>query len=237
MTQGLLALSSGEAELYAVGYGVMETVFLRGFLREVNLAPKVTIAIYTDPAAGTSMATRYGASRRTRRIELRSFYTQSLVAVGFVTWMTKHHGGIFLNYGHSMPTPHAHYVDEDAQAEGRAQWPPQGLNTLATELIHFPMDDDCMGCEVQAQPFVLVEELPQALRANYLEFVSEYYDMCFVLPTMPAYYKFVVIADLMTWTSQINLQRALLHRATLDTTMGGAAYISKLLRPLCENYT
>ena len=35
-TQGLLALSSGEAGLYAIGYGVMETIFLRNFLREVN---------------------------------------------------------------------------------------------------------------------------------------------------------------------------------------------------------
>ena len=31
-TQGLLARSSGEAELYAIGYGVMETMFLRNFL-------------------------------------------------------------------------------------------------------------------------------------------------------------------------------------------------------------
>ena len=65
-TQGLLALSSGEVELYAIGYGVMETIFLRNFIREVNLSPKVTITVYTDSAAGKSMATRYGASRRTR---------------------------------------------------------------------------------------------------------------------------------------------------------------------------
>ena len=41
-TQGQLALSSGEAELYAIGYGVMKTSFLRNFLREVNLAPAVS---------------------------------------------------------------------------------------------------------------------------------------------------------------------------------------------------
>jgi len=83
-TQGLLALSSGEAELYAIGYGVMETIFLRNFLREVNLSPRVPITIYTDSTAGKSMATRYGASRRTRHIELRYFYMQSVVVSGLV---------------------------------------------------------------------------------------------------------------------------------------------------------
>ena len=72
-TQGQLALSSGEAELYAIGFGVMEAIFLRNFLREVNLAPKVTINCFTDSTIGKSMATRYGASRRTRHIELRYF--------------------------------------------------------------------------------------------------------------------------------------------------------------------
>ena len=83
-TQGLLALSSGEAEIYAIGYGVMETIFLRSFLREVNLSPRVTITICTDSIAGKSMATRYGASRRTRHIELRYFYMQSLVVSGLL---------------------------------------------------------------------------------------------------------------------------------------------------------
>ena len=83
-TQGLLALSSGEAELYAIGFGVMATIFQRNFLREVNLAPKVTITIHTDSVAGKSMATRYGASRRTRHIELRYFYMQSLVTAGLL---------------------------------------------------------------------------------------------------------------------------------------------------------
>ena len=62
-TQGLPALTSGEAELYVIGYGVMEIIFLMSFLREVNLAPKVTITINTDSVAGKSMATRYGASK------------------------------------------------------------------------------------------------------------------------------------------------------------------------------
>ena len=72
-TQGLLALSGGEAELYAIGYGVMEAIFVKNFLREANLAPKVTISMYTNSAAGNSMATRHGAAWRARHIELRYF--------------------------------------------------------------------------------------------------------------------------------------------------------------------
>ena len=83
-TQGRLALSSGEAELCATGYGVMETIPLGNFIQEVNLAPKVTITINTDSIAGKSMATRHGASRRTRHLELRYFFMQSLVASGLL---------------------------------------------------------------------------------------------------------------------------------------------------------
>ena len=57
---------------------------LEELLREVNLSPKVTINMYTDSAAGKSMATGYGASRRTRHIELRYFYMQSLVTSGLL---------------------------------------------------------------------------------------------------------------------------------------------------------
>ena len=83
-TQGLLARASGEAELYASGYGVMDTIFLGHLLRDASLAPKVTTTIYTDSIAGASMATRYGASRRTRHIELRYFYMQRLTTAGLL---------------------------------------------------------------------------------------------------------------------------------------------------------
>ena len=51
-TRGQLALSSGEAELYAIGYGVVGIIVLRNCLREVSRAPKVTINCITDSAAG-----------------------------------------------------------------------------------------------------------------------------------------------------------------------------------------
>eukprot|EP00439_Symbiodinium_sp_Y106_P043240 s572_g5.t1 len=58
-TQGTLALSSGEAELYAIGQGVSEALFLRSTLLEAKLAKKVNVNViaHTDSTAGKSMAT------------------------------------------------------------------------------------------------------------------------------------------------------------------------------------
>ena len=51
-TQGTLALSSGEAELYAIGQGVSEALFLRSMLLEAKLAKKVNVIAHTDSTAG-----------------------------------------------------------------------------------------------------------------------------------------------------------------------------------------
>ena len=63
-TQATVALSSGEAELYAVGLGVSESLFIRSLLLESNLSNSINIRIHTDSTAGKSMATRFGTSRR-----------------------------------------------------------------------------------------------------------------------------------------------------------------------------
>ena len=96
--------------------------------------------------------------------------------VGFIYWMTKHYGGHSLNYVQNMPTPHEYYVEEAAQAEGRVQWSLQGLTNLTTELIHYPMDDEHMGCKVEYQVFVPVEERPNARQEHYREYVHNWYD-------------------------------------------------------------
>ena len=57
-TQGTLALSSGEAELCAIGQGVSDALFLRSMLLEAKLAKKVNVIAHTDSTAGKSMATR-----------------------------------------------------------------------------------------------------------------------------------------------------------------------------------
>ena len=51
-THGLSALSSGEAELYAIGFGATETIFVRSFLREAKWAPKATGNGLTNPTDG-----------------------------------------------------------------------------------------------------------------------------------------------------------------------------------------
>jgi hypothetical protein len=83
-TQQTLALSSGEAELYALGLGIAESLFLRSLILEANLATTCKIMIFTDSTAGRSMATRFGTTRKTKHIELRCSYMQELVVSGLV---------------------------------------------------------------------------------------------------------------------------------------------------------
>ena len=70
-TQGTLALSSGEAELYAIGQGVSEALFLRSMLLEAKLAKKVNVIAHAGSIAGKSMATRFGTGKKTKYVELR----------------------------------------------------------------------------------------------------------------------------------------------------------------------
>ena len=60
-TQGL---SSGEAELYEIGQGTSETLFVKNLLMEAKLVKKINITIHTDSTAGKSMATCSGASKK-----------------------------------------------------------------------------------------------------------------------------------------------------------------------------
>ena len=83
-TQHVLALSSGEAELYAMGTGVLEALRLRSFLTESGLASKTNVILHTDSSAAKPMASRLGATRRTRHIELRYLYLQNLVQTGAI---------------------------------------------------------------------------------------------------------------------------------------------------------
>jgi hypothetical protein len=81
-TQQTLALSSGEAELYALGLGIAESLFIRSLILESNLATTCKILVFTDSTAGKSMATRFGTTRKTKHNELRDLYMQELVTTG-----------------------------------------------------------------------------------------------------------------------------------------------------------
>ena len=81
-TQATVALSSGEAELYAIGLGVQEALFVKSLLMESGLAKGVNLTCHTDSTSGKSMATRYGLGKKTKHIELRYLYMQELVNSG-----------------------------------------------------------------------------------------------------------------------------------------------------------
>ena len=78
--QATVALSSGEAELYTIGLGVSESLFIRSLLLESRLSKNVNIRIHTDSTAGKSMATRFGTSKKTKHVQLRCLFIQELVA-------------------------------------------------------------------------------------------------------------------------------------------------------------
>ena len=79
-TQATVALSSGEAELYAIGQGINEALFVKNIILEAEFARKVNIVTCTDSTAGKSMATRFGAGKRTKHVELRYFYVASFLS-------------------------------------------------------------------------------------------------------------------------------------------------------------
>ena len=67
---------------YAIGPRISETLYVRNLILDAELAKKVRPHIYTDSAAGKSMATRFGSGNKTKHIELRFLYMQDLVARG-----------------------------------------------------------------------------------------------------------------------------------------------------------
>ena len=83
-TQQTLALSSGEAELYAIGTSILESLDLRSFILETGVAKTCPITVHTDSSADKSMAPRIGATRRTRHIDLRFLYLHHLVKSGVI---------------------------------------------------------------------------------------------------------------------------------------------------------
>ena len=78
-TQATVALSSGEAELDAIGAGASDALFVRSLVLESRLFEKANLTVHTDSSAGKSMAGRFGTSRKTKHVELRRLCMQELV--------------------------------------------------------------------------------------------------------------------------------------------------------------
>ena len=83
-TQATVALSSGEAELYAIGSGTADALFVRSLVEDSKLFQKANLCVFTDSNVGKSITSRFGASRKTKHVELRYLYVQELVASGMV---------------------------------------------------------------------------------------------------------------------------------------------------------
>ena len=79
-TQATIALSSAEAELYAINTGATEALHISNFLKEALIMKKINIRIHTDSSSGKSIATRIGASKKAKHIELKHLFIQQLVA-------------------------------------------------------------------------------------------------------------------------------------------------------------
>jgi len=73
--QSTIALSSAEAELYAINTGA-EALHIRSSLTEALNRKKVNIRIHTDSSSGKSIATRIESSKKAKHIELKHLFIQ-----------------------------------------------------------------------------------------------------------------------------------------------------------------
>ena len=82
-TQAVVALSSAESELYAIGTGAQEGLHIANFIKEA--ITKVNIRIHTDSTSGKSIATRIGSSKKAKHIDLKHLFIQQLVQKGILS--------------------------------------------------------------------------------------------------------------------------------------------------------
>ena len=84
-TQATQALSSAEAELYAMGMAIQDALHLKSLLQEMKLqqlAKPLELVVYTDSSSGKALASKLGLTRKSKRVQLRYLFMQDLVASG-----------------------------------------------------------------------------------------------------------------------------------------------------------
>ena len=81
-TQTTAALSSCEAELYAINMATIEALNVKSTIEELIKNCKTNITEYTDSSSAKSITSRRGVTRKTKHIELRQLFVQDLVANG-----------------------------------------------------------------------------------------------------------------------------------------------------------
>ena len=84
-TQATQALSSAEAELYAMGMAIQDALHLKSLLQEMKLqqlAKPFELTVYTDSSSGKAFASKLGLTRKSKHVQLRYLFMQDLVASG-----------------------------------------------------------------------------------------------------------------------------------------------------------
>lgn len=76
-TLSVMALSSAESELYVIGTSSGEAHRLRPCLSETKLWGKPNVDMEADSSSGNEIATMFGASGKTRHIQLRCLYMKA----------------------------------------------------------------------------------------------------------------------------------------------------------------
>ena len=84
-TQAIQALSSAEAELYAMGMAIQDALHLQSLLQEMKLqqlAKPFELTVYTDSSSGKALASKLGLTKKSKHVQLRFLFMQDLVASG-----------------------------------------------------------------------------------------------------------------------------------------------------------
>ena len=84
-TQASQASSSAEAELYAMGMAVQDSLHLKSSLQEMQLsqlAKPVKLTVYADSSSRKALASKLGLSKKSRHVQLRYLFRKGLLATG-----------------------------------------------------------------------------------------------------------------------------------------------------------
>ena len=80
-TQATQALTSAEAELYAMGMAIQDALRLQSFLQEMKLsqlAKPVELTVYTDTSSGKALASKLELTRKSKHVQLRYLFRKGL---------------------------------------------------------------------------------------------------------------------------------------------------------------
>ena len=84
-TQATQALSTAEAELYAMGMATQDALHLQSLLQEMQLsqlAKPFELTVYTDSSSVKALASKLGLTRKSKHVQLRYRFMKDLLANG-----------------------------------------------------------------------------------------------------------------------------------------------------------